>query len=240
MKTRGAVSLIVLLAVAVLGAGGYVATKKGWFSGETKRAKESTKTTETLIATTDDQKAKASATFQAIGQTNAEAPDSPQKRVIARFVPIGQSLTGAPDPAFLLQLEQLKVAELAGKLEQADKINASILQDTAELQKKLAQAIAAKRASDLALEEAAKEAREEAASRLLWTCAAVAAAALYVWVKLSHISPLTLSAAVHDLRTGNAETNPAIAAIDSATTPFQQLNTRLMVWLRSKLSKLTT
>jgi hypothetical protein len=237
---RGEGTLAIFVILGLLGLGGWGLSKTKWFHGESKRATASTETTATLDAAHVDQQAKASATFQKIGETNAEAPESPQKRVIARFVPIGLGLTGAPDPAFLLELEKLKVAELTGKLAQADKISATLLQDAAQMRQDYAKALAAKRAADLAHEQAAAEARGAEQQAFWLMLVAGAAAVLYVWTKLSHVSPLSLSAAVRDLREGTTEPNAAIASLDANLTPFQQGNVALSHWVRRKLSKLSS
>lgn len=235
---RGEAATIILLAVVLLGGGAWGLSKTKWFHKGTKRAQTSTETTQQLVAASEAQSSKAAAVFQKIGETNAEAPVSPQQRVIARFVPIGLSFSGAPDPAFLLELEKLKVAELTGKLAQADKIAGTLMLDAAAARQDLARAIAAKRASDLALEQAAAHARGAEQQAFWFMLVAGTCAALYVWTKLSHISPLSLSAAVRDIRTGTGETNPAIAALDANVTPFQQMNVALMHWFRRKFSNL--
>lgn len=233
---RGAIPVIYLVGVLVLGTVGWGLSKTKWFHGESTRAAASSQTTETLLNVNAVQDGKAAAVFAKIGETNAEAPDSPQRKVISRFVPIGLSLTGQPDPAFMLELERLKVATLTGKLEQADKINASLMQDAAETQKQLARAIAAKRASDMALEQAAAEARG-AEQQAFWAIlACLVAGVLYVYTKLTHTSPWALAKAVTDMRNGSGEANPAIAALDGVTTPMQQF----MVRMHTKLAKVFT
>jgi hypothetical protein len=240
MKTlrniRGAIPLIYVIGIAVLGLGGWGLSKTKWFHGESKRAATSTETTNTLLTVNASQDGKAAAVFTKIGETNAHAPDSPEKRVISRFVPIGLSLTGAPDAAFLLELEKLKVATLTGKLDQVDKINATLMQDAAETQKALARAISAKRASDMALEQAAAEARGAQQQAFWLTLVAIAAGGLYVYTKLTHTSPWALAKAVVDIKQGTGEANPAIAALDGVTTPLQQL----MVKIHTKLAQLFT
>jgi hypothetical protein len=230
---RGEAATAVILLVALLGLGGWGLSKTKWFHRDSKRAAASTATTEALVTTQDERSAKAAAVLTKIGETNAEAPASPQQRVIARFVPIGLSLTGEPDPAFLLDLERLKVAELTGRLAQANAINTEILGDTARLRQDYARALAAKRASDLALEQAAAAARAAEQQQFMFMCVAIGVGALYLWTKLSHVSPFSLSAAVRDLRTGAREPD-AIAALDANITPFQQMNVALHHWLRRK------
>lgn len=236
-SNHGEVATTVILIVALLGLGGWGLSKTKWFHGESKRAAASTGTTAALVAATDERSAKAAAVFTKIAETNAEAPASPQQRVIARFAPIGLSLTGEPDPAFLLELERLKVAELSGRLAQANAINTEILGDTARLRQDYARALAAKRASDLALEQAAA-AQRGAEQQAFWLMlVAITAGVLYLWTKLSHVSPLSLSAAVRDIRTGTREPD-AITALDTNLTPFQQMNVSVHHWLRAKAAAL--
>lgn len=235
---RGSAAVLVLLGIVLFGGGAWGLSKTKFFHGDSKRAKTATETTETLIATAGEQNGKAAAVFAKIGETNAEAPESPQKRVISRFVPIGMGFTGQPDPAFMLELEKLKVATLAGKLEQADKINATLMTDAADTRRELAKAVAGKRASDAELVQVAAE-RLGAEQQAFWfTLVAVAAVVLWAYVKLTHLSPGALATAVADIRNGTGEQNASIAAIDSVTSPTQQMMVRSNVWLKSKLGKL--
>ena len=234
---RAFATLIILGVVALLGVGTYGAIHFGLFSGESKRAKTGTQTTETLVAVNNQQDAKAGAVFAKIGDTNAEAPDSPQKKVIARFVPIGLSLTGEPDAAFMLELEKLKSATLQGRIDQADKINADIMKDTAQLRRELAAAVAAKRASDLAIQQAADKDAARDGDMFILICITVAAIGLFLYVKITHASPGALARIVTDLRSGAVE-SPAVAAVDGATTPLQQMMVKGNVWFNSKVAKL--
>lgn len=218
-NNRAEVATTILLVIVLLGAGGWGLSKTKWFNGDAKRATQSTQTSNALLGATEEKDGKAAAVFAKIGETNSEAPDSPQKKVIGRFVPIGMSLTGAPDPAFMLELEKLKVAELSGKLAQADRINDSLMRDANETKRELAKAIAAKRASDQALEWAAAEKLGAEKQAFWFMLAAGAAAALYLYVKLTHLSPGALAEAVYDIK---KDPTQAIAAIDGVTTRLQQ------------------
>lgn len=235
---RGEVTLIVLLAVLVLGGGAWGLSKTKWFHGDSKRAKTSTETTDALLAAKDKQAAVAAASVVKIGEANTTAPESPNKVFIGREVPVALASLPPPDAEALLAAERRKAAILEGRLIEADKLYGEAMKSAAQYQQEAARAIAAKRASDLALEQAAGEARGAEQQAFWFMLIAGAAVALYVWTKLSHISPLSLSAAVRDIREGTGETNPAIAALDSNTTPFQQLNVALMHWARKKLDKL--
>jgi len=211
---------LILLVIVLLGAGGYGLSKTKWFNGDAKRATQSTETTANLLSINAERDGKIASVFTAIGVTNSEAPESQQRRVIGRFVPVGLSLVSAPpDPAFLLELEKLKVAELSGKLSQADRINDALLRDAGATQRELAKAIAAKRASDQALEWAAAEKLGAEKQAFWFMLAAAGAAILYVYTKVTHLSPGALAEAVSDIR---KDPTQAIAAIDGVTTRLQQ------------------
>jgi hypothetical protein len=174
------------------------------------------------------------------GEANRVAPESPSRAFIAREVPLALASLPAPDVEALVASERRKVAVMEGRLIEADRLYGDALKRADEYQREAARAIAAKRASDLALVEAAAAERGAEQQAFWFMLLAGGAGALYLWTKLSHVSPLTLSRVVNDIRSGVKEDEPTIAALDSATTPFQQLNTRGMVWLRDKLGKLTT
>lgn len=240
MNTRGAATLLIVGVLALLGVGGWGLSKTKWFHGESKRAAESTKTTDDLLAAQQKQGAVAAASVAKIGEANAVAPDSPSKAFISREVPVALASLPAPDVQALIEAERRKAAILEGRLQEADKLYGVAMQKADEYQKEAQRAIAAKRASDMALEQAAAESRGAEQQAFWFMLVAGAAVVLYIWTKLSHVSPLTLSAAVQDIRNGTAEANPAIASLDSALTPFQQANTRLMAWFRGKLAKVTS
>ena len=135
-----------------------MAIKGGWFSGESKRAKESTKTTTALIGAQDNAGASAAAYVATMGGVVATLPESKERAFLSQAGTIALSYLPAPDPKKLLEAEQLKNAFLSGQLELANTLTANALQDSGKARQALARAISAKRASDLALEEAAAEA----------------------------------------------------------------------------------
>lgn len=225
-NTRGFAWAVPLVMLA-LSALGVVVLKPKWMHGDSKRAQTAAQTTEALVAAGANQTAKASAVFVKIGETNAEAPDSPQKRVISRFVPIGLSFTGEPDPAFMLELEKLKTATLQGKVDQADKINAVLMQDAAATRLQLARAVADKRASDDELQRVAAERLGAERTQNILILVVVSLAGLYLYTKFTHTSPWALAKAITDMRNpAAAEQNAGVAAIDAATTPLQQMMVR--------------
>lgn len=221
-NARASVTLIVIAVIALFGAGGYFAVKSGVFNGETKRANENSKTTTELVAANASSNAKAASVFTAIGQVNSEAPESPQKKVINRFYPIGLGLTGKPDPEFLQQLDQLKIAEISGKLEQANAINGNLLQTVEQANLRADRALSAKQRSDDAIQEHAAAERAANAQKYLAIVMAVAALGLYAYAKVTHFSPGQIANYVTDIRSGATEPNSAIAALDSIASPLQQ------------------
>lgn len=239
-STRAAIPLLILGLVALLGVGGWGAVHYGMFSSQTKLAKTSTQTTQALVSAETASGGAAAAYLTQMTSVAATLPESKEKAFLGQAGVIALSYLPAPDPVKLLEAEKLKNAFLSGQLELAQNLTASALQDSGKAKQELARAISAKRASDMALEEAAAEARGEAEQKFWFMCIAIAAGALYLWTKLSHISPFALSRAVADMKAGTVEANPNIAALDGALSPFQQLNTKAMVWLRSKFSKVTS
>lgn len=239
-SNQGFAAWVVIGVCALLGVGAFGLSKTKLFHGESKRAETSTQTTENLIKATDNQGAAAAAYVATIGATNAGAPDSKEKTAIAGLVPVALSYLPAPDPAKLLEAEKLKNAYLTGQLTLANSLTASALSDAATARKETLRAISAKRASDLALEEAAAEARGAEQQAFWLILAVVAALGLYVYTKLTHASPWALAKAVNDMRQGTGETNPSIAALDGATTPLQQFMIRSHAWLANKIDKVTS
>jgi len=156
---RGEATLAALLVILALGGLAWGGIKSGWFSGQSKRAKTSTETTAELVAAKDKQAAVAAASVTKIGEANAVAPDSPSKTVIGREVPVALASLPAPDIDALMQAESRKRAVLEGRLVEADRLYGDAMKRADEYQNEAQRALAAKRASDLALEQAAAEAR---------------------------------------------------------------------------------
>ncbi len=239
-STRSSVAVLVMLGVLLLGGGAWGISKTKWFHGESKRAATSTSTTNDLLAAKDKQGAVAAASVVKIGEANQVAPESPSRSFIAREVPVALASLPPPDADALLAAERRKAAVLEGRLVEADKLYGDAIKLAGEYQKEAARAVAAKRASDLALEQAAAETRGAEQNQFWLTLLAIAVGLLWAWTKLTHASPLALSRFVQDVKSGTGETNPTVAALDGALSPLQQLNIKAMVWARDKLGKLTT
>jgi len=223
MNNRGIASAALLVLIALGGLGAWGLSKTKLFHGESRRAAASTETTQKLLDAQTNQNGKAASTFAKIGEMNNAAPDSPQKLVINRLVPIGLSLTGEPDAAFLLELEKLANAQLTGKLDQANQINSQLLQEASRAKQEVYSAIRAKQQSDLRLEQAAAEQRGAEQQSFWLMCLLIAGGALYLYTKVTHLSPGALAEAVKDIRSGTE----GVTAIDGVTSRLQQRMTRL-------------
>lgn len=236
MKQRGAIWIIVLGVIALLG-GGLAVLKPSWMHGDSKRAKTSTQTTEALVSATNAQGGAAAAVLVKIGEANGTAPDSKEKSFISAAVPIGLSYLPKPDPEKLLEMEKLKTAFLTGQLELAQTLTVSAYQQAEDAQKATARALAAKRASDAELSQVAAERLGEERTKNIMVVVAVLAVVLYLYVRITFIHPGSLATAINDMRSGTAELNPAIAAIDSALTPLQQTMTKAHAKFQNFIAK---
>lgn len=234
---RGSAAVIVLLGVLLLGGGAWGLSKTKLFHGESKRADASSKTTEELLAAQAAQGAAAAAYVKTMGDVAATLPESRERDFLGRAGGIALSYLPKPDPQKIIEAQNLKIAVLSGQLELANRLTGDALQRAEAADQRTARAISGKRASDLALQQAAAEARGAEQQAFWLMLLAGALVALYIWTKLSHVSPLTLSGVVRDIRTGTKEDDPAIRALDTATTPFQQMNVALMHWFRDKFAK---
>ncbi len=240
MKTRASIAVLVMLGVMLLGGGAWGLSKTHWFDKRSKQAATSTQTTETLIAANAAQGGAAAAYVQVMGEVAATLPASKEKDYLGRAGGIALSYLPTPDPKKIIEAQALKIAVLNGQLELADKLTSTALQRASEADMRATRAISAKRASDTALTEAAAKALGAEQNQFYLTIIAIVIAAGWAWTKLTHASPLALSRFMQDVKSGTAETNPTVAAMDGALTPFQQMNIKAMVWARDKLGKLTT
>ncbi len=238
MNTRGAATLLIVGIIALLGVGGWGLSKTKLFHGESKRADESAKTTAELLAAQNAQGAAAAAYVQTMGDVAATLPESRERDFLGRAGGIALSYLPKPDPQKVIEAQALKIAVLSGQLELANKLTGDALTRAEQADRRTSQAISSKRASDLALQEAAAETRGAEQQAFWLMLVAIAAGVLWVYNKLTHLSPGALATAVADIRNGTGEQNSAIAALDGVTTPTQQMMVRANVWTKSKLAKL--
>lgn len=227
-SSKGIVWAPILIGLALVGTVLFV-TKPKALDGDSKRADKSTATTQQLVDSGKAREAQAAASLAVIGQANAHAPDSLEKQFIAREVPLALTFLAPPDPKALIEAGKRREAVLAGKLELATQLYQGALDTSAKAQRALDRALAAKRASDLALQQEASE--RLGAERVRNRCIAVAVVAILLWlyVKLTHLSPGALATAVADIRQNNT---PPITALDGVTTRLQQGFVRFLAKLK--------
>lgn len=252
-STRGEAVLLYLAILAVAGAALLMFKPKA-LHGDSKRAAASeaastqvNTSTDALLTAERQRAAAAAASVVKIGEAAAAAPASPARDFITREVPVALAQLPAPDPQALLEAERRKVAIMEGRLEEAATLYRSALeraeQRTSE-RDAAAAALAAARAdraavdSQLAEVAAARLAAERTSAR--WMIAALVAAGLWLWVKLSHLSPGQLAEAVTDIKRAgpaavvtDATGRKHIPALDAVASRLQQKLTSLLAKLRA-------
>lgn len=216
-STRGEVLTAVLI---VLAAGGlFLLFRPKATHGESRRAKEGTETTAQLVQAVDRQGASAAASVTKIGEANAQAPESPVKEFIQREVPIALAQLPTPDAQALIEAERRKVAVLAGRLEEAQRLYDQALKRADVLAKEREEAIAAKRESDLKSEQAAAEALGAEKRSAQYLVGGLVLLGLYIWAKVTHLSPGGMASLATYVR---KDGDDALRALDTVTTPLQQ------------------
>lgn len=226
MNNHRAVAPVVIVAVLAVTALGAVFFKPKWLHGDSKRADQSTQTTENLIAAQNKLSATAAASVAVIGQANAAAPDSPAKNFIAREVPVALAILQPPDPRALLEAEKRKNAVLEGKIELAEKLYGDQSKIAESLRRENAAALAAKRASDQELQRVAAErlAADRTSSR--WMVVAIVCIGLYLYVKLTHLGPGAIAEMASDMKKQGV--SKGIVALDNVTSRLQQRMVRFI------------
>lgn len=229
---RGEALTAVLLAIIIIGGGAFGLSKTKWFHGDSKRARTSEETTAALVTAVDRQGGVAAASVVKIGEANASAPESPEKTFISREVPVALASLPKPDSEALIAAERRKAAILEGRLQEASLLYGDAMARAEKLEREKGAALSAKRASDQALAQVAAE-RLGAEQQAFWAFVFLGlVGALYVYTKMTHLSPAAVAAAVTDIKAGTGESNPAIAALDGVTTRLQQKMIRLLTKLK--------
>jgi hypothetical protein len=202
MKQRAAVSLVVIAALAVLGVGGLWLTKPALFGGASKRAAASTAATAQLDQAVVAQGAAAAASVVKIAEANALAPESPARAFIGQETTVTLSRLPPPDPRALLEAERRRAAVMEGRLDEARRLYEAAAKKSETLQRERDEALAARRAADLALESAAAAAHARTVQALGVGVVAVLALAAFAYVKLFHVSPAVMGTIAADIRHG--------------------------------------
>jgi len=171
------------------------------------------------------------------GRCGWDTSESREKDFLGRAGGIALSYLPKPDPAKIIEAQNPKIAVLSGQLELANRLTGDALHRAEVADQRTVRAIAGKRASDIALQEAAAEARGAEQAQFWMMLLAGSVAVLWAYTKLTHLSPGKLATIVADLRNGTGEQNQAIQIIDSATTPLQQMMTKTNVKLDAFIRK---
>jgi hypothetical protein len=231
MKSQRGSALVIVLLVLV----GVLAAPKvvPIINGDSRRAEEGQTTTAALNAASNAPAAANTASAQVIGQAAARLPDSPAATFIRREVPIMLARGPVPDAAELIAAEKRLNAYLSGQLDEARRLHSSALEQAGDLRAALADAQAAKRASDDAISTAAAE--KIAANRAALGLGVLAALALaaFVWVKIQ-AGGLT-SALSKIVPTLDAHGTDSIYS--DLSKRFDATEKRLIHQLRAKLTK---
>ncbi len=222
MNTRGAVPVLMLWLVGLLGAALFVAKPK-IFNGDSRRAKASVEATAHLEAAVTAQGAAAAASVAKIGEANAAAPASPARDFIAQEVPATLAKLPAPDPQALLEAERRRSAVMEGRAEEAARLYGLESAKSAELKRQLAAALADRRAADAAISEAAAARLAAERQATIWTVVAGLGAALWLYARAFSITPASLGAIAADVRAG--------------VSPIQAMDTHLAPWLHPSVNR---
>lgn len=202
MNARASISVAVIVAVALLGVGGLWIAKPSIFGGASKRAADSTAATAALEKAVDAQASAAAASVVKIAEANAAAPESPSRAFIGQETTVTLSRLPAPDPRALLEAEKRRAAVMEGRLDEARRLYEQAAKVSEKLQRERDEAIAARRAADLALEQAAAAEHARRMQAIGAGLLAALALAAFVYVKAFHVSPATLGEIAADIRRG--------------------------------------
>jgi len=217
-KNRGAVGLVVVLAVAVVAVVGTWVAKPKILDGASKRAAASTEATANLEKVTQHKDALAAASITKIGEANANAPESKEKNFITREILVALGLLPAPDSQGLIDVEKRKVAVLEGNVAAINVLYDKALKESEKVKHERDLALAARQRADLDLETAAAEQLGAQRQRNQILLLAALAIGLFLYVKITHFSPGAMADVVNDIRN---DVHP-ITAIDGAASRLQQ------------------
>lgn len=224
---RGEATLLVLAAVAVVGAALFLFRPRA-SHGDSRRADASVQATAAVDATTTKQGAEAAASVVKIGEAAAAAPHSLENTFISREVPLALAKLPPPDASALIAAERRKVAVLEGRVEETHRLYNDALKRADALAQEKADALAQRRAVDGELSRVAAERLGALRERNGMVAVVILALLLIGYIKFTHISPGGLSSIVKDLRSGEVQ---PIHAVDAVANRFTQ-------WLVSRKLKL--
>lgn len=227
-NNRGETVVIVLVIAGLLGIAAW-ALKPKFLDGDSRRAERSRETTAELIDAQKARSAAAAASVVKIGEANATAPDSLEKDFIAKEVPVALSNLEAADAQKLIEAERRKVAVLTGQVEAANALYEKALKAAQAEAARAQKAEAEKLETDNELSRVAAERLGAERQKRIFMLVAAGILVLWLYVKVTHLSPNAIAEAVTDLRT-NGKVD-AIQAIDSVASRTQQRLVRLFTKL---------
>lgn len=230
MKTKGAAQLVVILVVALLGGGTFLAFKPKVAHGESRRADKSEQTTEELLAALNHKSSVAAASVVKAGEVVSILPPSREKEFIGQELTIAGSLLEPANQQALIEAERRKNAVLSGQVEESRVLYREAYEKNDKLEKLVIKVVAAKRASDDELQETAALHLGAERTSNQYKLLAAALAALYFYTKWSHVSISSVADAAKGIREGE---HP-IAALDRITSRSQQLIASWIVHMKSK------
>jgi hypothetical protein len=231
-NSRGIAPALILIGLAVVGAATWLFAPK-LVHGASRRAAASTEATANLETATNAQGASAAASVAKIGEANTQAPASPAKEFIAREVPVAMSRLPAPDPVELLQAEKRRAAVMEGQLEESRRLYEGAAKQSATLQRERDEALAARRAADLAIEQAAAAEHARTTQAVGAGLIALLAVAGWLYLKFNSVGIPTLGKFAADVRAG---TNP-IAALDAIVDQRHHAKIERFARLHTPVSK---
>jgi hypothetical protein len=214
VKTRGEATVLVVVIVAVIGLATWI-FKPALFGGASKRAAQGTQATAQLEAAHAAQGAAAAASVAKIGEANTAAPASPARDFITQEVPVALARLPSPDPAELLAAEKRRSAVMEGRLDEARRLYEQSAKTSARLQAERDEALAARRAADLAHEQAAAAEHARTVQLLGAGVVVVLIGAAWLYTKVYSIGPHTIGAIAADIR---AKVDP-LKALDTHLAP---------------------
>ena len=236
---KGEATVVVLAVVAVAGIALWLFKPRS-VHGESRRADESARTTESLNAATNEameaerkRGAEAAASVTKIGEAAAESPESPAKAFITREVPLALSNLPPPDQMALIEAERRKAAVMEGRYNEAARLYKDAFTHAAQLQREKDEAIAALEAArlerqkaDQAILEAAAANRALEKQRNMFILGCVIVGGLWLWAKITHFSPSQIAQSVRDIRAKTYQ--DPVVALD---IPANRLQQSIVRWL---------
>lgn len=230
-STRGEVTTTTVIAIVALGALVGLWAMPKFFHGASRRAHASTVATAKLEEATKAQGSAAAASVAKIAEANAQAPDSPAKEFVASEAPLALTFLPPPDPDKLLEAERRRAAVMEGKYEEAQALYAQAYKRAEKLQAERDEALAARRAADLALERAAAAEHAGLIRQIGLGAIVLLVAAGWIWARVNGLSLKNLTTWAYQVKQGE----DPIVAMDGKLSPrLQQIIAEKVAVLQAK------